>query len=123
MLKKIIVTTLVVIVMVSTLVIPANALTMTEDDRPVGIIGIDLMMKYYEEYGDNSEKEEPVADYEITMAHADGLWVVALEGKADFEDYMAVGCYDHYPSEEEIDVLWANRLTSDEVTEMIDELN
>lgn len=123
MLKKIIVTTLVIIVMVSTLVIPANALTMTEDDRPVGIIGIDLMMKYYEEYGDNSEKEEPVADYEITMAHADGLWAVVLEGKADFEDYMAVGCYDHYPSEEEINVLWANRLTSDEVTGMIDELN
>lgn len=48
MLKKIIVTTLVVIVMVSTLVIPANALTMTEDDRPVGIIGIDLLRKYYE---------------------------------------------------------------------------
>lgn len=122
MLKKIIVTTLVVIVMVSTLVIPANALTMTEDDRPVGIIGIDLMMKYYEEYGD-SEKEEPVPDYEIRMANADGLWVVALEGKADFEDYMAAGCYDHYPSKEEINVLWANRLTSDEVTEMIDELN
>lgn len=122
MLKKIIVTTLVVIVMVSTLVIPANALTMTEDDRPVGIIGIDLMMKYYEEYGD-SEKEEPVPDYEIRMATADSLWTVVLEGKADFEDYMAVGCYDHYPSEEEINVLWANRLTSDEVYEMIDELN
>lgn len=122
MLKKIIVTTLVVIVMVSTLVIPANALTMTEDDRPVGIIGIDLMMKYYEEYG-NSEKEEPVPDYEIRMATADSLWTVVLEGKADFEDYMAVGCYDHYPSEEEINVLWANRLTSDEVYEMIDELN
>ena len=122
MLKKIIVTTLVVIVMVSTLVIPANALTMTEDDRPVGIIGIDLMKKYYEEYGD-SEKEEPVPDYEIRMANADGLWVVVLEGKADFEDYMAACCYDHYPSEEEINVLWANRVTSDEVTGMIDELN
>ncbi len=123
MLKKIIVTTLVVIVMVSTLVIPANALTMTEDDRPVGIIGIDLLMKYYEEYGDNSEKEEPVPDYEIRMANVNDLWTVVLEGKADFEDYMAVGCYDHYPSEEEINVLWANRLTSDEVYEMIDELN
>ncbi len=122
MLKKIIVTALVVIVMVSALVIPASALVMTEDDRPVGIIGIDLMIKYYEEYGD-SEKEEPIPDYEITMAKADGLWVVALEGKTDFEDYMAVGCYDHYPSEEEINILWANRLTSDEVYEMIDELN
>lgn len=80
------------------------------------------MMKYYEECG-NSEKEEPVPDYEIRMANADGLWAVVLEGKADFEDYMAVGCYDHYPSEEEINVLLANRFTSDEVTEMIDELN
>lgn len=122
MLKKIIVTTLVVIVMVSTLVIPANAMTMTEDDRPVGIIGIDILMKYYEEYGD-SKKEEPIPDYEIRMANVDDLWTVALEGKADFEDYMAVGFYDHYPSEEEINVLWVNRLTSDEVYEMIDELN
>lgn len=69
MLKKIIVTTLVVIVMVSTLVIPANALTMTEDDRPVGIIGIDLLRKYYEKYG-NSEEEVPVPDYQISMAYA-----------------------------------------------------
>lgn len=122
MLKKIIVTTLVVIVMVSALVIPANALTMTEDDRPVGIIGIDLLMKYYEEYS-NSEKEEPVPDYEIRMAKADGLWAVVLEGEEDFEGYMACGCYDHYPTEEEINVLWANRLTEDEVTEMLDELN
>ena len=122
MLKKIIVTTLVVIVMVSTLVIPANALTMTEDDRPVGIIGIDLLTKYYEKYG-NSEEEVPVPDYEISMAYADGLWVAVLEGKADLEDYMAAGFYDHYPSEEEINILWANRLTSDEVNEMMDEFN
>ena len=122
MLKKIIVTTLVVIVMVSTLVIPANALTMTEDDRPVGIIGIDLLTKYYEKYS-NSEEEVPVPDYEISMAYADGLWVAVLEGKADFEDYMAAGFYDHYPSEEEINILWTNRLTSDEVNEMMDEFN
>ena len=122
MLKKIIVTTLVVIVMVSALVIPANALTMAEDDRPVGIIGIDLMKKYYEEYG-NSEKEAPVPNYEIRMANIDDLWVVVLKGEEDFEGYMAVGCYNHYPSEEEINVLWINRLTEDEITEMIDELN
>ena len=122
MLKKIIVTTLVVIVMVSMLVIPANALTMTEDDRPVGIIGIDLLRKYYEKYG-NSEEEVPDPDYEISMAYADGLWVAVLEGKADFEDYMAAGFYDHYPSEEEINILWTNRLTSDEVNEMMDEFN
>lgn len=122
MLKKIIVTTLVVIVMVSALVIPANALTMTEDDRPVGIIGIDLLMKYYEEYG-NSEKEAPVPDYEIRMGKTVGLWVVVLEGEEDFEGYMACGCYYHYPTEEEIDILWANRLTEDEVIEMLVELN
>lgn len=121
MLKKIIATTLVVIVMVGMLVIPANAITMREDDRPIGVIGLDLMIKYYEKYRDS--EEEPIGEYEITMATVDDMWVVGIEGKDAFEGYYAVGCYDHYPTEEDMNILWVNRVTESELDEILDVLN
>ena len=117
MLKKIIVTTLVVIVMVSMLAIPANAIAMSESDRPIEVIGMDLLKKLYLEYGD----EDTPFDYTITMVQIDGAWLVMMEGETEaFEDYGAVGCYDHYPTEAEINVLWANRLITTELDEIID---
>lgn len=118
MLKKIIVITLVVIVMVSALAMPANALAMSESDRPTGVIGLDLLLEMYYKY---SESEEGiVTDYTIEMAKVDDKWIVSLEGEAEeFEDYCAAGFYDHYPTEEEINVLWANRVTSSELDDIM----
>ena len=116
MLKKIIVITLVVIVMVSALAMPANALAMSESDRPTGVIGLDLLLEMYYKYSE----EDIVTDYIITMGKFDGKWLVSLEGEAEeFEDYRAVGCYDHCPTEEEINVLWANRVTSSELDDIM----
>lgn len=117
MLKKIIVTTLVVIVMVSMLAIPANAIAMSESDRPTGVIGIELLKKLQFEH----EDEGIPFDYTITMYHVDDAWIVMMKGETEaFEDYGAVGCYDHYPTEAEINVLWANRLITTELDEIID---
>lgn len=104
--------------MVSALAMPANALAMSESDRPTGVIGLDLLLEMYYKY---SESEEGiVTDYTITMAKLDGKWIVSLEGEAEeFEDYCAAGCYDHYPTEEEINVLWANRVTSSELDDIM----
>ena len=118
MLKKIIVITLVVIVMVSALAMPANALALSESDRPIGVIGLDLFLEMYYKYSES--EEDIVTDYTIEMAKIDDKWIVSLEGEAEeFEDYCAAGCYDHYPTEEEINVLWANRVTSSELDDIM----
>nr|DAO45850.1 MAG TPA: hypothetical protein [Caudoviricetes sp.] len=121
MLKKIIATILVVIVMASMLVIPANAIAMREDDRPIGVIGLDLLIKLYDKYRDS--EEEPTIDYEITMAIVDGHWLVQMEGRDAFDGYCAAGCYDHYPTEEDMNILWVNRVTESELDEILDVLN
>ena len=38
-----------------------------------------------------------------------------------FEGYEAIGCYDHYPTEKEMNILWANRITEDELNGILDE--
>lgn len=122
MLKKIIVTTLVVIIMVSLLAIPANAMTMSEDNRPVGVIGLDLLTKYAEAYNE-CEDDSCDPDCKVTMGKVDTVWVVYLEGYTEaFEGYEAIGCYDHYPSEKEMNILWANRITEDELNYILDEI-
>lgn len=122
MLKKIIVITLVVIIMVSLLAIPANAMTMSEDNRPVGAIGLDMLTKYAEAYNE-CEDDSCDPDYKVTMGKVDAVWVVYLEGYTEaFEGYEAIGCYDHYPSEKEMNILWANRITEDELNCILDEI-
>ena len=34
---------------------------------------------------------------------------------------MACGIYDHTPTEEEFDILWANRMLEDEMNELMEE--
>jgi len=122
MLKEIIVTTLMVIIMVSLLAIPANAMSMYEDNRPVGVIGLDLLTKYVEKYNE-CEDDSYDPDYKVTMGKVDTVWVVYLEGYTEaFEGYEAVACYDHYPSEKEMNILWANRVTDDEFNNILDEI-
>lgn len=98
------------------LFMPANALAMSESDRPTGVIGLNLLLEMYYKYSE----EDVVTDYTITMGKFDGKWLVSLEGEAEeFEDYSAIGCYDHCPTEDEINVLWANRVTSSELDDIM----
>ena len=119
MFKKII-TMMMVMVMVISSAAAANAMCVSEEGRP-GIVGmehieaiIDIDTRY-----NNDEIE---IDYRIEMAHAEGYWVVVLTGEADeYYGYSALGFYDHMPNEEEIDVLWANRMLGEEFEGLLDE--
>lgn len=113
MFKRMFTMIMVMAMIIGALALPASAVCQSEDERP-DIIGmehfdaIDKIMTLYEE-------EDRDYDYDITMIHVEDYWVVVLEGYADeYYDYSAYGLYDHMPTEEEIDILWANRLTDEE---------
>ena len=116
MFKKII-SMAMVLVMMTGVAVTANAVCDSEEGRPcvIGVEHIDAVLAL--------DEEDVVAEYSIEMTHAEGYWVVVLEGIADvYEDYYAVGFYSHYPTAEEIDVLWANRMLEDEISEILEKL-
>lgn len=119
MFKKIISTVLALVVVIGGTV-NVSATCTTEDERS-GIIGLEHLeaIKKLDEAWENDELEIP---YQVTMGHAGEYWVVYLEG-INFEDYTAVGLYDHCPTEDELTVLWANRLTDDEMDALLEELD
>lgn len=123
MFKKVTMIALVVVVTITLLAIPANAMAMSESDRPIGFIGIDIYTKMKQEFM-LSGKDELETEYMAEMANFNGYWIVQLSGatKAN-EDYAAAGIYDHFPTEEEMATLWANRIESDKLDEIMDELN
>ena len=113
MFKRIITMIMVVTMIIGTFAINAGAVCQSEDARPdiIGMEHYDIVKEMLERY--ENENRDP--DYEITMFHVEGYWIVTLEGWADeYLDYEAYGIYDHNPTEEEIDILWANRMTDEE---------
>lgn len=111
-----------IMVMMITMIIGAvsvNAVCLTEDSRP-GIVGTEYIeiIKEIDELVNDHEIEIP---YQIEMAHAEGYWAVYLEGQHQYEDYEALGLYDHMPNEEDIEILWANRMTEDELRDLCEQ--
>lgn len=114
MFKKIISAMLALVIVIGGAV-SASAACASEDGRP-GVIGMD----YLEAIEEIDEKNEIEIPYVISMAHVDRYWAVTIEGTVDTFDYIAVGIYDHYPTEEEMNTLWANRLTDDEMDNLLE---
>lgn len=99
--------------------LPANAVVQSESGRPdiIGMEHYDEIIALQELY----EEEGREYDYDITMIHVEEYWIVTLDGWADeYYGYGAYGIYDHYPTEEEIDILWANRMTDEEFDNLIE---
>ena len=118
MFKKFI-TMMMVMIMVIGSTITANAVCASEDDRP-NIIGIEHIEGFIDAC-ERLDEDGYELEYDITMVRVEGYWFVELEGWADeYYDYCAVGIYDHVPSEEEIDILWANRMLEDELCDLMD---
>lgn len=101
--------------------VSASALCVSEEGRP-GIIGmeyVEAVKKLNDAW--NEDTGEVVIPYTIEMVHVEGYWMAVLTGCDVDEDYMAVGFYDHAPTEEEFKILWANRMTEDEIDILMEE--
>lgn len=112
MFKKIIAVLLVTLVVAGGAV-NASAVCQNENERPE-IIGTELIDDFMKI---NALYESGVVEitYKVEMTCADGHWIVILTGDGEHEGYTAVGLYDHFPSKEEMDILWANRMLNDEI--------
>ena len=112
------ITLIIVVMVVMSLAISANAVCTSESGRP-DIIG----MEHFDAIKEIADREDDYEyTYEISMARIEDYWLVYLEGYADgFEGYVACGIYDHTPTEEEFDILWANRMLEDEMDELMEE--
>lgn len=115
MFKKLMVIVL-AMVMITACGIPAYATCMSETDRPT-IIGTELIDRVNE-----LDAEGVLCDYDIYMGRYDDLWVVGLEGTNMYTGWAAMGFYDHMPDENEIDVLWANRMPVDTLNDLVNEM-
>lgn len=111
------ITLIIVVMVVMSLAISANAACTSESGRP-DIIG----MEHFDALKEIADREDDYEyTYEVNMARIEGYWLVYLKGYADgVEDYVACGIYDHTPNEEELDILWANRMLEDEMDELME---
>lgn len=113
MFKRIITMIMVMAMIIGAFALPAGAVCQSEEGRP-DIIG----MEHWDavtEIVTRMEDEDREIDYSIEMEHIDGYWAVVLDGYADeYWGYTAYGIYDHYPTEEELNIQWANRMTDEE---------
>jgi hypothetical protein len=122
MFKKFITIMMVVMVigMVIGGVITTSASHASEDNEPdiVGIEYIETIIELEERW----ENDEIEIDYSVESVYIDGYWMVVMEGESDeYDGYMALGIYDHTPSDKEIDILWANRMLEDELYDLMEE--
>ena len=117
--KKIITMIMVMCMVIGTCAMSVDALCTAEDNRP-DIVG----MEHFEaikELNDRYNENDMEIAYTIEMVHVEGYWCVVLTGEADeYYDYRAYGMYDHMPNEEEIDILWANRMLEDEMNDLFE---
>ena len=117
---KRIITMIMVMVMIGAFAMSASAVCLSEDGRP-GIVGMEYLddIMYLNELYVNEDLE---VDYRVEMVPVENYWMVVLEGEADeYVGLMAMGIYDHMPTEDEIDVLWANRMTEDEFNNLMEQ--
>lgn len=117
--KKII-SMLVMVIVMMTLSVNAFAVCESENGRPevIGLNTIDVkkIVSLSEKMYDNDE-----IDYEIRIISDGDIWYVFLDSEDYADEYYAIGFYDHFPSQEEIEVLWANRMTLDELSNIEDD--
>lgn len=120
MYKKVIGIILVAMIMFTCGVVTAKALSAPEKVEQTGIIGaeyIDELMEIDERWNEDGIE----LTYNIEISHVEDYWLVYLEGWADeYYGYDAVGIYDHMPTEEEIDILWNNRMDYDELSDLLE---
>lgn len=117
---KRIITMIMVMAMIGAFAMSASAVCMSENGRP-GVIGMEYLddILYLNDLYLNEEIE---IGYTIEMVHVEDYWMVLLEGDADeYEGLSAMGIYDHMPTEDEIDILWANRMTDDEFNDLMEQ--
>ena len=100
--------------------VSVSAACVSEDGRPdiIGVEHFDKVMELNDAYYDG----EFELVYETRMVHIEGYWFVYLEGKDGMENYAALGIYTEMPTEEDIDILWTNRMTCDELSVRMEEL-
>ena len=59
-------------------------------------------------------------EYVVTMAQVgDTYWMVILEDQDEKEDKGSIGFYNHIPTEKELNILWENRMSSEELEEQL----
>lgn len=58
-------------------------------------------------------------EYTVEMGQLEGYWAVYITGQGEYEEYEAAGFYDHMPSEEELDILWANRVPWNQLSDLM----
>lgn len=105
--KKII-SMLVMVIVMMTLSVNAFAVCENENDRPE-IIGINTMdAKKVSSLMDKIYGSE--IDYKTSITGDGDTWYVFLDSQDYGDEYYAAGFYDHFPTQEEIEVLWANRM-------------
>lgn len=116
--KKII-SMLVMVIVMMTLSVNAFAVCESENDRPevIGLNNVDVkkIVSLREKMYDNE------IDYETRIISDGDIWYVFLDSEDYADEYYAIGFYDHFPSQEEIEVLWANRMTFDELSSIGDD--
>ena len=123
MFKKMIVMVMVVIVALSTVAcMSVDAVESTPETVP-GIVGYEHIDRFIDAANRDANGEE-VYDYTIEMIRCDdGFWYVSLTGETDaYWDQVAIGLYDHAPTEEEIDYLWSVRVNEDMLYDKLEEL-
>lgn len=116
--KKII-SMLVMVIVMMTLSVNAFAVCESENNRPevIGLNNVDVkkIVSLREKMYDNE------IDYETRIISDGDIWYVFLDSEDYADEYYAIGFYDHFPSQEEIEVLWANRMTFDELSSIEDD--
>lgn len=119
MFKRMFTMIMVMAMIIGTFAVSAGAVCLSNDGRPdiIGLEHLDIVM----EIDERLNNDEIELDYMIEMCQVEGYWCVYLTGEADaYYDYEAFGMYNHMPTEEEIDILWANRMLSDELYDLMD---
>lgn len=114
--KKIIAIILGVIMAIS--LAACNSQTEASEVHCPGLIGLEHL-DAVKGLNDRHAAGEIKMDYEIKMGQCEGYWVVYLEGEVGEDTYAAGGFYNHMPSDEELDILWNNKVPYDQFMDLL----
>lgn len=119
--KKKIVSMFIMVIMMVSLSVNAFAECNCENDKSK-IVGSDIPNLVEKIVSVSEAIDNDEINYMIEMLHHDGLWFVELSSM-NSEDELAVGIYEHMPTEKELDELWENnRMTKDEMMNEMDKI-
>ena len=119
MFKRMFTMIVVVVMTMSSFALTANAACQPEITQPdfIGMEHLDAVMELDERW--RNDEIEP--DYHVEMSTMGGYWVVYMYGEAEaYDGYYAMGLYDHTPTDEEMDVLWASRMLEEDFDELLE---